>query len=75
MIESFIVGFIGVITCFIIINFFIPKVKKLQLNKIKTYIIAFLIGVIVNLITETFNFESWYKDKRYLTAIKMLSSS
>ena len=74
MIESFIVGFIGVITCFIIINFFIPKAKKIQLNKIKIYIVAFLIGVIVNLITEAVGFDNWYEDKRYLTAIKMLSS-
>ena len=34
MIESLIVGFISIITCYIIINFFIPKAKKVELNKI-----------------------------------------
>ena len=74
MIESVIVGSISAITCFIIINCFIPKVKKIQLNKIKIYIVAFFIGFIVNLITEVVGFDNWYEDKRYLTAIKMLSS-
>jgi hypothetical protein len=74
MIESVIVGSISAITCFIIINCFIPKVKKIQLNKIKIYIVAFFIGFIINLITEVVGFDNWYEDKRYLTAIKMLSS-
>jgi len=74
MIESLIVGFISIITCYIIINFFIPKAKKVELNKIKTYIVAFLIGIIVHLVTETIGLNNWYEKKRYLTAIKMLSS-
>jgi hypothetical protein len=74
MIEAIIVGFISVITCYIIINFFIPKEKKIQINKIKIYLIAFTIGLTVHLITEMCGFNNWYEKKRYLTAIKMLSS-
>ena len=74
MIEAIIVGFISVITCYIIINFFIPKEKKIQINKLKIYLIAFSIGLIVHLITEMVGFNNWYEKKRYLTTIKMLSS-
>ena len=74
MIEAIIVGFISVITCYIIINFFIPKEKKIQINKLKIYLIAFSIGLIVHLITEIVGFNNWYEKKRYLTTIKMLSS-
>jgi len=74
MIDYFIVGFISVFTCYIIVNFIISPVQKIGLNKMKTYILAFIIGLVVHLITEICGFSEMYKSKRYLTAIKMLSS-
>ena len=74
MIDYFIVGFVSVITCYIIINVFLPPVQKVKLNRMKTYMLAFILGLCVHLITEICGLSNWYKSKRYLTAIKMLSS-
>jgi hypothetical protein len=74
MIDYIIIGFICVITSFIIINFIISKTKRLELNNIKIYIIAFIIGVVVHFITEYCEISKWYTNKRHLTAIKMLST-
>ncbi len=74
MIDYFIVGFISIITCYIIVNFFISSPQKIELNNIKTYILAFVIGLTVHLVCTIYNVDSWYNNKRYLTAIKMLST-
>jgi hypothetical protein len=73
MIDYLIVGFISVIVCYLIINILISSTQKIQLNNIKTYIVAFIIGLTVHLVCTLCNIDSWYDDKKYLTAIKMLS--
>ena len=74
MIDYFIVGFISVITCYIIINVFVSPSQKIGLNQMNTYMLAFVIGLCVHLIIEMCGLSNWYNQKRYLTAIKMLSS-
>ena len=74
MSDCIIVGLISIVVCYIIIHIFVSPVQKLELNNQTTYIIAFIIGVIVHIITEMYGLSNWYKSKRYLTAIKMLSS-
>lgn len=74
MIDYFIVGFTSIIVCYIIVNFFIDKTQKVQLNNVRTYILAFIIGLTVHLVCTICDIDSWYNNKRYLTAIKMLSS-
>jgi hypothetical protein len=75
MINYIIVGIVSVITSLIIINVIIKdKAKKKELNNITTYLIVFIIGLIVHGITEYIELDKWYYDKRCMTAIKMLST-
>ena len=74
MSDYIMVGLTTVITCYIIIRIFVPPEQKIELDQMNTYILAFIIGVVVHFITEMYGLSDWYKSKRYLTAIKMLSS-
>ena len=73
MIDYIIVGLIGVVTAYIIINVIIPPEKKIELNNIRTYLIVLLIGLIVHSICEYIELSNIYEHKHFLTTIKMLS--
>ena len=73
MSDSIIVGLAGVIFAFIIINTILPIEKKVHIDKTRNYLIIFLIGIIVTMITESINLKGMYNTKQFQTAIKMLS--
>ena len=69
------ISIISIITEFIIINTIIQNDhKKKQLNKMQTYIVVVIIGIIVYITSEYFEISKWYTEKRYLTGVKMLAS-
>lgn len=69
------ISIISIITAFIIINTIIQNDhKKKQLNKMHTYIVVIIIGIIVYITSEYFEISKWYTEKRYLTGVKMLAS-
>jgi hypothetical protein len=74
MIDYLIVGLVSILTAYIIINFIILPEKKIELNNTKTYILVFLIGIIINYLVEISGLNNWYCGKRCLSAIKMLST-
>jgi len=73
MIDSIIIGLSGVIFALVVINIIIPMEKRITINNTRTYLIIFLIGIIVNTIAESIDLTNIYNMKHFQTTIKMLS--
>jgi hypothetical protein len=58
------VGLITVIIAFVSINIILDKEKRKKYNTLKTYLIFFIIGVVVHFIAQYFNLDQIYCDKK-----------
>ncbi len=68
-----IIGCISVIGASMAINIFLDEEDKKKYNKLKTYIIFFIIGIITHLFTQTINLDAIYCNKKCQLRIKNLS--
>ncbi len=59
-----IIGFITVLIAALSINLILDKEKRKKYNTLRTYVIFFIIGVVVHFIAQSLNLDQVYCDKK-----------
>ena len=64
IISYFVIGLISLIIGIVCINVILEKEQRDKYNKIKTYLLLFLIGIIIHIIVQMTNLDQLYCDKQ-----------
>ena len=64
IISYFVIGLISLIIGIICINLVLSKEQRDKYNSIKTYLLFFLIGIIIHIFTQMTNLDQLYCDKQ-----------
>ncbi len=64
IISYFVIGLISSIIGIICINLILSKEQRDKYNSIKTYLLFFLIGIIIHIFTQITNLDQLYCDKQ-----------
>ena len=64
IISYLIIGFISMVIGIICINIILAKDQKDKYNTVKTYLLFFIIGIIIHIFTQTINLDQIYCDKQ-----------
>ncbi len=64
IISYFVIGLISLIIGIICINLILSKEQRDKYNTIRTYLLFFLIGIIIHIFTQMTNLDQLYCDKQ-----------
>jgi hypothetical protein len=64
IVSYFVIGLISLIIGIISINLILSKEQRDKYNSIKTYLLFFLIGIIIHIFTQMTNLDQLYCDKQ-----------
>jgi hypothetical protein len=64
IVSYFVIGLISLIIGIICINLILSKEQRDKYNSIKTYLLFFLIGIIIHIFTQITNLDQLYCDKQ-----------
>ncbi len=64
IISYIIIGLISMVIGIICINVVLEKEKRNKYNSIKTYLLFFIIGIIIHIFTQMTNLDKFYCDKQ-----------
>lgn len=64
IISYFVIGLISVVIGMVCINLVLAKDQRDKYNSIKTYLLFFLIGIIIHIIVQMTNLDQLYCDKQ-----------
>ena len=64
IISYFVIGLISVVIGIVCINLVLAKDQRDKYNSIKTYLLFFLIGIIIHIIVQMTNLDQLYCDKQ-----------
>ena len=64
IISYFVIGLISVVIGMVCINLVLEKEQRDKYNSIKTYLLFFLIGIIIHIIVQMTNLDQLYCDKQ-----------
>jgi uncharacterized membrane protein YoaT (DUF817 family) len=64
IISYFIIGLISMVIGIVCINIILEKEQRDKYNSIKTYLLFFLIGLIIHIFTQITNLDQLYCDKQ-----------
>jgi H+/Cl- antiporter ClcA len=64
IISYFVIGLISLIIGIICINLILSKEQRDKYNSIRTYLLFFLIGIIIHIFTQMTNLDQLYCDKQ-----------
>ncbi len=64
IISYIIIGFISMVIGIICINIVLEKDQRNKYNSIKTYLLFFIIGIIIHIFTQMTNLDQLYCDKQ-----------
>jgi hypothetical protein len=64
IISYFIIGLISMVIGIVCINIILQKEQRDKYNSIKTYLLFFLIGIIIHIFTQITNLDQLYCDKQ-----------
>jgi H+/Cl- antiporter ClcA len=64
IISYIIIGFIAMVIGIICINVVLEKEQRDKYNKIKNYLLFFIIGIIIHIFTQMTNLDKLYCDKQ-----------
>ncbi len=64
IISYVIIGFISMVIGIICINIILQKDQRDKYNSIKTYLLFFIIGIIIHIFTQMTNLDQLYCDKQ-----------
>jgi predicted membrane channel-forming protein YqfA (hemolysin III family) len=64
IISYFVIGLISLIIGIICINLILSKEQRYKYNSIRTYLLFFLIGIIIHIFTQITNLDQLYCDKQ-----------
>ncbi len=64
IISYFVIGLISLIIGIICINLILSKEQRDKYNSIRTYLLFFLIGIIIHIFTQITNLDQLYCDKQ-----------
>jgi hypothetical protein len=64
IISYFVIGLISLVFGIICINLILSKEQRYKYNSIRTYLLFFLIGIIIHIFTQITNLDQLYCDKQ-----------
>jgi H+/Cl- antiporter ClcA len=64
IISYFVIGLISLVIGIICINLILSKEQRDKYNSIRTYLLFFLIGIIIHIFTQITNLDQLYCDKQ-----------